>query len=142
MKRNDTEVRYRAFLNEWLDYVQVDLPITLKELNSKYGISGSFATYVQKQGLFKNESISKRNPVWSSSKKEAFTEKEVISLINGFNAFKKSKKIEKEKPPQVLNGNEKVHECELAKVATEDLIKELRKRGYSGELHHITKIKI
>jgi hypothetical protein len=144
MKRTRVETKkvYLAFLNEWLEHVEYGIPVTATKLVKKYGISSNFATYVQRAGFFTNVSNSKKTPIWETNHKTPFTEKEVESIINGFTYYKKTQKAQKERElvPVILNNNDKSSEEILTKISTDALIKELRKRGYSGELHYLSKI--
>jgi len=137
--RKDTLARYSAFVNEWLEYAQTDDPditITASELLKKYGISSSFSSYVTRQGfILPKEGASSRGK-WTTKRETPFTNSEIKGMIDGFNAWKYSKKhpVVKDRvlgEVSTSNGDKN----KLVDTSTQELINELRRRGYKG---HIT----
>lgn len=140
MYRKDALNRYHLFLNEWLEYIQADLPITVKELISKYGVGQNFPHFLSKRGLFTFKG-SRNSGKWTTTKQSAFTKPEVQNLIDAFNAYKYTRKTHVIKD-RVLPTNGQAEKWlaprkngSLSETATQDLINELKRRGYKG---HIT----
>ena len=133
MYRTDTKDRYKAFLNEWWEYSKEELPITTTELLKKYGVSSSFGTYVTKQQLFAYKG-SGPHGMWTTKQEAPFTDVEVSSMIAEYNGFKYKKKNPPKIEDHVLNEAVKVSNGELSVYATQDLINEIKKRGYTGSI--------
>lgn len=141
MYRKDALNRYQLFLNEWLEYIQADLPVTTRELCTKYGVSQNFPAFLSKRGFFKREGGAKHGK-WTTTQKLPFTKAAVQNLIDAFNAYKYTKKnpVIKDRVLVPTNGKAELilaprKNGSLSETATQDLINELKRRGYKG---HIT----
>jgi len=132
--RKDTNERYKLFLNEWLEYIQAAVPVTALELTRKYGVSTNFPTFLSKIGIFKNKGGG-AHPSWTTNRDVFFSDDEVKNLIDQFNGFKYAKKNPVKIEDRVLNGTKDPKTSKiLSEFSTQELVGELKHRGYTGSI--------
>ena len=124
MYRTDTLKRYTQFINE------------LKEVQGEVGYLNNLTSQARQvgvsQGLFafmKDQQILTAVPQgWVFKDLVRWSEEQVSTLISDFNRWKRMKRENK----TYTNGLDT--KSPLADITTNDLLKELKRRGYSGRL--------
>jgi len=130
MFKTNAVKRYQEFLNEAIDRCKQGTLISMSSLIKKYGISSSLATFIIEKGIIKKTGTG-RHVVYSlnGGGSVKYGEHETAILAKEFNVWKFRKKngLEPVRPDIKVDKG-------LAQYTTQQLIRELHRRGYSGKL--------
>jgi hypothetical protein len=140
MYKTDVARRYQLFLNEAIDLCKQGVLKNMSTLIKKYGVTSSLATFIVEKGIIKRTGTG-RHVVYSlnGGGTVTFGEFEAGRLAKEFNVwkFRKRTKLQPEDRPDV-----KTEVVGLSTYTTQQLITELRHRGYTGNLYIKKEIKV
>lgn len=139
MKRADTVQRYQRFLNDVIESIRVGILPTMQFMVKKYGISAGFPTFLAHTGVIKRKSDSSRHPGYYVDKDTPshYTEEQAAVLCKEFNVWAWNKRKNGGKEVPLVKA-----ESTFSDITTQQLISELRRRGYNGNLYIKKEIKV
>jgi hypothetical protein len=129
MFKTDALQRYEDYLNEMVEVALIGELQKPDVYRKKYGVSAVLFQFLKKKGIFYLDD----SGVWLTSRRDTFTTEEVSMLKNELNRYKyqiKTNGHEEENPPVRFNQEKD----SIRSYSTKELLTELKRRGYSGEI--------
>lgn len=124
MYRTDTVKRYTQFINELKEVQARNGHLSNLTAEAKRaGVSQTLFSFMKDTGI-----LQPTDGGWMFNNPSASTETEIATMISDFNRWKRMKRENK----TYTNGLD--IKSPLVDITTNDLLKELKRRGYSGRL--------
>jgi hypothetical protein len=128
---NDLQVRYTALIREMYDYSVTEIPVPIETLRNKYGVTWNIFTFLTKQkGLFTHRRT-KDGVMWTTRYSYTPTDEDCKNLLDEYRIWNSKQKEAVD--PTLLTPTPKKESC-LTAATTQELIEEIKRRGYSGTL--------
>ena len=128
---NDLQVRYTALIREMYDYSVTEITVSTETLRKKYGVTWEFFNFLTDFKRLFTHRRTKDGVLWTTHFSYTPTDEDCKNLIDEYRIWNSNRKATVN--TDLVTSVNKKESC-LTAATTQELIEEIKRRGYSGTL--------